>query len=565
MKKVFLFLFLFLVMVSGVKAVAPVGNVDSVDNGVIYGWALDSDLDGPIPVHIYVDGKLLEDVLANIPREVGVGVHGFSYKYAPLGYGNHKVEVYAIGVNSNNGADGQNTLLNVKYINTGCNGLVADENEWCRNNNNYWVNRQRDTTYLWNQHIRIGINNSYGGLISQLYSNDRSFNLIEEHGGSAVQISLYGYDLTKGNGGYYFVSDGSICTKYNSQAECQNANGGKACAPRGAANGDHVANCSSVRTCNGVDAGWPFNPIQAQAIGCAWEHASNDVSYSASCGANCWETTLNNPANYSKSTSFNGMVINQKVSLVDVYAKVDYKITYSGPYTLSEHGQEIPAFFTNAGVDKTYQFYNGNSPGNLNSPVTDVALDVGDRTLAFPSYNQGAQPYDRSKEYWMGVCNQDSSKCVTIASFSPEVKQVTMKKMADTGSYIGPIGFFNIYPGMNKNITLYIFPYKYNAVINGKSIRQRILELAVANGIQIVAPIAVPTVVPTQPPLPTVNIPQPTAPPKPTSIKISGDYDGNGVVNLADFGIWKGKYLAVPPTMTLADFGVWKRAYLTSN
>jgi len=33
-------------------------------------------------------------------------------------------------------------------------------------------------------------------------------------------------------------------------------------------------------------------------------------------------------------------------------------------------------------------------------------------------------------------------------------------------------------------------------------------------------------------------------------------------VDLVDFGEWKKRYLATPPTMTLVDFGVWKRGYL---
>jgi len=41
---------------------------------------------------------------------------------------------------------------------------------------------------------------------------------------------------------------------------------------------------------------------------------------------------------------------------------------------------------------------------------------------------------------------------------------------------------------------------------------------------------------------------------------IMGDYDGDGDVDLVDFGIWKGKYLA--GNSTLVEFGVWKRGYL---
>src|SRR4029077_17555418 len=65
---------------------------------------------------------------------------------------------------------------------------------WCRDMAVYWQNRQRDTTPLFNKYVWIGVNNSYGGLIAQLYGEDRSTNLLQEHGGSAMQISLWGYD-----------------------------------------------------------------------------------------------------------------------------------------------------------------------------------------------------------------------------------------------------------------------------------------------------------------------------------------------------------------------------------
>jgi len=44
-----------------------------------------------------------------------------------------------------------------------------------------------------------------------------------------------------------------------------------------------------------------------------------------------------------------------------------------------------------------------------------------------------------------------------------------------------------------------------------------------------------------------------------------GDLNIDGVVDILDFGEWKKRYLAVPPTATLVDFGIWKNAYLTQS
>lgn len=86
-----------------------------------------------------------------------------------------------------------------------------------------------------------------------------------------------------------------------------------------------------------------------------------------------------------------------------------------------------------------------------------------------------------------------------------------------------------------------------------------------------VAPTAAPTLKPTLTPTMTpTSTPRPTA--IPTPILILADVDGNGVVNLADFGLWKNEYLGKVTTkradvdgndvVNLADFGLWKNEYL---
>ena len=42
---------------------------------------------------------------------------------------------------------------------------------------------------------------------------------------------------------------------------------------------------------------------------------------------------------------------------------------------------------------------------------------------------------------------------------------------------LSSFGSFNLFPGFQKKITVYLFPYKYDTVVGSKSIRQRIYDL----------------------------------------------------------------------------------------
>lgn len=89
---------------------APIGNVDRIDAGPdgalgVGGWALDPDVSGSIPIHLYVDGVGTDlgptpldrpDVAAQHP---GYGArHGFGALRSGLSPGSHQVCVFAIDV-----------------------------------------------------------------------------------------------------------------------------------------------------------------------------------------------------------------------------------------------------------------------------------------------------------------------------------------------------------------------------------------------------------------------------------------------------------------------------------
>ena len=109
--------------VVNVPSGAPLGAFDTAsarsDGTVtITGWALDTDLTAPIPVHVYVDGKPTE-VIANTARPDVAAVfphfgdrHGFNFTFKGAPSGIRTVCVYAI----NQGAPLPNPLLGCKRV-----------------------------------------------------------------------------------------------------------------------------------------------------------------------------------------------------------------------------------------------------------------------------------------------------------------------------------------------------------------------------------------------------------------------------------------------------------------
>ena len=76
------------------------------------------------------------------------------------------------------------------------------------------------------------------------------------------------------------------------------------------------------------------------------------------------------------------------------------------------------------------------------------------------------------------MCDITSTQCITIASFSPNAKIIeTSNQSASANSYFGIHGFFTIQPGMKQRSTVFIAPYRYDAVVGGQSIRQWIYQL----------------------------------------------------------------------------------------
>jgi len=105
-----------------VYAGTPIGALDAVvpspGTVALWGWAIDPDTAAPIPVHLYVDGKLVTGVGANEARPdvqshfpVYGANHGYS-KIVPLAQGQHTVCAWALNVT----AAGGNPRLGCKTV-----------------------------------------------------------------------------------------------------------------------------------------------------------------------------------------------------------------------------------------------------------------------------------------------------------------------------------------------------------------------------------------------------------------------------------------------------------------
>jgi len=457
-----------------------VDNARENPNGTftVSGWAKDPDSDNPLNVEIFVDDVPFDSFIANVYRADGnIGNHAFSFTHATLGNGQHKIQIFAKDINSR----GNETLLrnelkgSPKTLTFTCAGLKGNAWEWCANPDvsEYWVNRQADTVYLFNKDIKVGIDKSFGGTIFQLYNDTRKKNLIEENGGSAIQLSIYGRDRD----GLY----------------------------------KNYKGCNTFKTDYPVEGTTaPWNPIQAISGLCGWTGSGNDAKITDQ-QFNSVTMVINNPKNFSKNTwGFQALTYTQKVTLEDTYIKVDYNVKFDGwpngnIINTNQDEQEIPAIFTSPGINHFF-YWNGargvNDPDGIAKQILigrpALVFDIKDLNFRRrPNIKEGF--YDstiKPNEKWWGVCDESEKNCVTVATLDNNLRGAVMQNLAqvtnptdnttnpfanaDTkGAYITALATWpTMDKGFNKNFTIYIFPYKWDKKISDKTIRDRIINLS---------------------------------------------------------------------------------------
>ncbi len=461
-------------------AQSPTGWIDAADGSHVAGWARDPDWSGPIAVHIYVDGVIARGMVADGTRP-DIGTHAYDWAHEPLGAGRHEIKVYAIGVDAGGQPDGENPLLTTRYVDVGCAGLTGDPRAWCDGNGPYWRDRAGDTRYVGNAAVRAGVNTSYGGTIFQLFDDDWTHNLLMEHGGAAMQLSIWGYDPV--GDAAWFSLDTCDATAYASDAACRAAGHGN-CVARAFSAGAHVSNCANTAPCVGWDAGAPWNPIQAQGSACGWDNEANDAWRAAWTG-DALEVVQVAPRHFTKrGPGVADLTFEERVTPGDAWIRVDYTIRYDGTRTWSDHDQEIPALFTAQGVDAHFYWYEGDRPyADPWSPVAHATSPI-QAALAFPGVDpRTSRPIaGTASERWWSACDAANDRCVTVATFDPLVLHAALAANPGAGAYLTPMGHFHLYPGVVRTWSTWVFPYRWDAVVNGRTIRQAITEIAATQG-----------------------------------------------------------------------------------
>lgn len=400
---------------------------------------------------------------------------------------------------------GKGQVNESKFVPVDCHGQLAGDGgasglitgaDWC-GWASYMAHRTMDTVYQYNDYVRIGLNRRFGGTVFELYGTDK-LDRIQQNPGGAMQLALYGDDLnyapsTAKRGWFAFNTDQQFLppntggwdnTPYPTQAACQakHPGVGQTCreelAEDNVSDDIHEVGCANA----GLDAGAGFNPVQAVSLNCWYGDPNNYVDSTTSPAPGFVAMSKYAPNNYSKSSNVPGLTWTQTTQVLGPFAQLTYDIVGDNNLRkMYQDFQELPAIFPGAGIGDVTYFYKGNNPySSINEPVTKMVVAQGQyAVLGFPNRTNYGTGYNAGMtEEWASMCDATSTRCITIASFSPEAKIIeTSNQSANNNSYFGIHGFFTLAPGLNVRTTTFIAPYRYDAVVAGQSVRQWIYQM----------------------------------------------------------------------------------------
>lgn len=372
----------------------------------------------------------------------------------------------------------------------GRSGLLGSQ-DWCLIAN-YMPQRTVDTLYQYDDYVRLGVNKRFGGMITELYGADK-IDRILQNGGGGVQLSLWAFttdyapsSLTRAFFAQSSTQDPNWRTDFDSTpfqtvAACQNAHPSENCI-LGVIGPNYLS--SSVYPCadNGQAAGAPFNPIQGISTTCEYGLPQASVDSVTSTAPGQVTVVKSAPANYTRSDAMAGLIWKQTSQVQGPAAVVTYQM--NNPSSISDIDfQEIPAIFLHAGIGGQVYYYSGpNGYQDVAGPVSMVSTTApGAPSVSALQLSSRSGPFGTGavallSEDWVSTCDYTGTKCVTIATFSAAAQDIIVE-YASQGSYFGVHGFFSLTNQLNKTVTVFLFPYRFDDVVMGKSIRSWIYML----------------------------------------------------------------------------------------
>ncbi len=350
-------------------------------------------------------------------------------------------------------------------------------------------------------------------------------NRILEAGGGALQLSIYADDPNS-TAIRCYVEGANACTTESQPLDAKSTcNAYKTVTETWIARavGAAVADCKTVFPCNGADTGFPWNPVQTQSAmiaadgsqQCAYDPSStsnDNVKLSASLavsGNPPTSTSLTiarqNPYQFSKNIAFAGLTWTQTTTVIPgaPYVKITYTIDWAASATstnglngVSSGTSEMPALFLKPTFTRG-QLYFAKTTGYANGPVNcdgTSGCSSGQQLIYFDQSCAGKNPpsacvtqptgpspekFFYSTEGWTSTCDASTPPaCITVASFEPYIAiQWTPSTGSASAGYLGIYAQFNLGTLYNNSFTLYVFPYRYDDVVGGITIRQWIYNL----------------------------------------------------------------------------------------
>ncbi len=378
----------------------------------------------------------------------------------------------------------------------GASGLLTDV-DWC-GWAGYMARRTLDTVYQYNDYVRVGFNRRFGGTVFELYGTDK-MDRIQQHPGGAMQMALYGDDIgyaPPGTPSGWFAfnpsqnflppnASGWDNTPYPTQAACKAVHPGADSPCRQELAIDNVSDDTTNVGCTnaGQDAGAGFNPVQAVSLNCWYGDSNNYVDTTTSPAPGFVAMRKTAPNNYSKSSNVPGLTWTQTSQVIGPFAQITYDIVGDSTLrTMTPDFQELPAIFAHGTIGDVVYFYKGSHPySSLSEPVTRATLAQTDSALL--GFTPRTGPYGTGigvamAEDWASLCDAAGTQCITVASFSNPAQVISVvNNSATSNSYFGIHGFFTLKPGLKERTTVFIAPYRYDAVVGGLSVRQWVYQL----------------------------------------------------------------------------------------